>query len=142
MSDIDLRLHRAARELRELDIAPPPLQLSGRPGGPASVIRRVPTMALPVLVLLGGLAVMVGALSRDVDTTPVAESVLTAETASDPATALAAAVPPPVTVRVPTAHEELVMIGSLSGRQLGAATPTAGIGAPAQVVTVTSLRRF
>lgn len=151
MSDVEQRLLRAGRELRELELAPPPLPGVESPSRPSA--SRVPALVMPVLVLLGGLAVMAGALGRDVGTDPVAEQAVAVVATSAPqppatrapdsvapdasfdpqvAAQVAAAASAAEPVRVLTAHEEVVMIGSLApSRQ-----PTA------DVVTVTSLRRF
>lgn len=104
---------------------------------------------MPVLVLLGGLAVMAGALGRDVGTDPVAEQAVAVVATSAPVppatrapdsvapdapvdAQVAAAAPAAEPVRVLTAHEEVVMIGSLAPSRQPAA----------DAVTVTSLRRF
>ena len=70
MSDLERRLHHAARELRSIDIEPPPLATiapsrasARRPSGLAA---RVPALVMPVLFVLGGLAVIGGALGNQV----------------------------------------------------------------------------
>jgi hypothetical protein len=148
MSDVEQRLLRAARELRELDLAPPPLPGIALPT--RTPTSRVPALVVPALVLLGGLAVMAGALGRDVGTDPVAEQAIAVVVTSAAPTPVDAVVHPPIEgepvgdpagraapavrpVRVLTAHEEVVMIGSLAPSRLPAA---------AEPVTVTSLRRF
>ena len=147
MSDVEQRLLRAARELRELDLAPPPLPGVDTPANPAA--SRLPALVMPVLVLLGGLAVMAGALGRDAGTDPVAEQAVAVIATSGPASPavetpvslvpdaavevpLDAAAPVAQRVRVLTAHEEVVMIGALAPSRQPAA----------DAVTVTSLRRF
>lgn len=111
---------------------------------------------MPALVVLGGLAVMAGTLGRDIDTDPMAEQVVvvassapvpaptSAETATEgsatvtpeprPEQPIDPAAPAAQPVRALTAHEEVVMIGSLasSSRLTMAVEP----------VPVTSLRRF
>lgn len=147
MSDVEQRLLRAGRELRELELAPPPLPGVESPSRPST--SRVPALVMPVLVLLGGLAVMAGALGRDVGTDPVAEQAVAVVATSAPVppatrapdsvapdapvdAQVAAAAPAAEPVRVLTAHEEVVMIGSLAPSRQPAA----------DAVTVTSLRRF
>jgi hypothetical protein len=71
MSDIERRLHHAARELRSVEIELPPLGplaerhvATGRRSGLAG---RVPALVMPVLFVLGGLAVLTGGLGRTTD---------------------------------------------------------------------------
>lgn len=67
MSDIERRLLHAARELRAVPIEPPPLSSLGRPGPcPSGLVARLPALVMPVLFVLGGLAIAAGGLDRPV----------------------------------------------------------------------------
>jgi hypothetical protein len=64
MNDLERRLHHAARELRSIDIEPPPLATISAPSRPTGLAGRVPALVMPVLFVLGGLAVIAGGLGR------------------------------------------------------------------------------
>ncbi len=63
--NIDQRLHHAARELRELNIEPPLLDLGAVPLARAAPHRRIPALVAPMLFVLGGLVMVAGELRPD-----------------------------------------------------------------------------
>ena len=116
MNEIEQRLFRAGRELREIEIEAPPFELLvSRPPAarPSGWMMRVPAMLMPVLFVLGGLAVI------DRSPTPdpgVTESAVVL--AADAGSAVASLTP----------LEEIAMISSLAGganASTGVATATA-----------------
>lgn len=119
MIDLERRLQHAARELREIEIEPPPLEhLDGR--RPArSVVGRVPALVMPVLFVLGGLAVVAGGVSRQADEVPVTAEPATTmvpEAGADGGGADSAA-------PMLTAHQEIALISSLGPATVGSGDP-------------------
>lgn len=111
MIDVERRLQHAARELRGVEIEPPPLGSLGAPRRPTGVARRIPALVMPVLFVLGGLAVVVGGVDHRgdaPDATPVGEAVAPAV---DDATGDVE--PDAGVTRALTAREEIALISSL-----------------------------
>lgn len=113
MSDLERRLHHAARELRSIDIEPPPLatiapsRASAR--RPSGLGARVPALVMPVLFVLGGLAVIGGALGH----TAEPPEALPAEPAAVAPPAQSGSTADPGVSRPLSARQELALIASL-----------------------------
>jgi len=110
MIDIERRLQHAARELREIEIEPPPLEHLGvrrRTG----VVGRIPALVMPVLFVVGGLALVAGGMDPQVDgptDAPVVDAVEQSSTAApEPVVAERSSAP------TLTARQEIALISSL-----------------------------
>lgn len=114
MIDLERRLQHAARELRAVEIEPPPFESLTAPRRPSGITGRIPALVMPVLFVIGGLAIVAGGMGRE---------------AEQPAATISAEVEPPVrgdddaaassgelTVSAPalTARQEIALISSLA----------------------------
>ena len=113
--NLEHRLHHAARELRAVEIEAPPLAALSAPRRPTGIVSRVPALVMPVLFVLGGLAVIAGGgLGRTAgspDATPAAASVGAAPVAAVPDDATATN--RTADRRPLTALQEIALIASL-----------------------------
>jgi hypothetical protein len=115
MNDIERRLHHGARELRSFDIEPPPLAKLSATRRPTGLPGRVPALVMPVLFVLGGLAVIVGGLGRTTESpdalpaVPIVEVGPVADERGGEDTDDPGAIVPSL-----TAHQELALIASLA----------------------------
>lgn len=110
MIDIERRLQHAARELREVRIDPPPLPVDAP--APRHRTGRLPTLVMPALFVLGGLAMVVGGTGRQTDDTVDDTAPVTATAAiaaPEVLSAPSAAAPTPLTAR-----QEVALIASLA----------------------------
>lgn len=132
MSDIERRLHHAARELRSVEIEPPRLAPFAMHQVPtvrrSGLAGRVPALVMPVLFVLGGLAVIAGGLGRSADppaAVPAAPTATVPGQVAHPGTIAATAVAaPPATPRATTsadtggaaltARQEITLIAALA----------------------------
>ena len=128
MIDIERRLQHAARELREVRIDPPPLPTAR--SDRHSLAGRLPTLVMPVLFVLGGLAIVAGGMERQVEHAPPAP------------TASAAPAPAPVAPSL-TPRQEVALIASLgTGRSPSAAPADSAIAPTVPAAPVADLRSF
>lgn len=107
MMDVERRLQHAARELREIEIEPPPLESLGGRRRVSGVVGRIPALVMPVLFVLGGLAVVAGGLSREADDGPSTAASATVEVPSSERDVSGDERP------VLTAQQEVALISSL-----------------------------
>jgi hypothetical protein len=114
MNDIERRLHRAARELRSFDIEPPPLATLPAPGRPTGLAGRVPALVMPVLFVLGGLAVIAGGIGRTTDSSDALPAVPVVEVGPVADERGGGEDDPAAIVPSLTAHQELALIASLT----------------------------
>lgn len=109
MIELERRLQHAARELRELQIEAPPLPTLHAARRPSGIAGRVPALVMPVLFVLGGLAVVAGGIGRQPEVSSEA-------TSAAPAAAEVAAIAGDTdefAVPTLTAHQEIALIASL-----------------------------
>lgn len=113
--DVERRLQRAARELREIEIDVPPLASLGRHrAGGRGLAGRVPALVMPVLFVLGGLAVAAGTLQRGTDSTDdTAAAIVATDRGSDGPQDDVAVDADATSGSVLTAREEIALITSL-----------------------------
>ena len=122
MIELERRLQHAARELREVQIEAPPLSSLSAPRRPSGILGRVPALVMPVLFVLGGLAVVTGGVGRQPE--PASEAT-TAAPAAVEAAAVTAETDESAAVTL-TAHQEIALIAALAP----APPPTAEPAAP------------
>ena len=116
MNELERRLYHAARELRAIDIEPPPLVAVSSTRRTAGLAARVPALVMPVLFVIGGLAVVVGGLGR----TAESPEALTAppSVVSDAGERVEPEAPSVTAARRPlTAHQEVALIATLAPTQ-------------------------
>lgn len=106
MIDLEQRLQHAARELREIEIEPPPLRSLTAGNRPRGWVARIPALVVPAMFVLGGLALVAGGIERGDTSGPDADH------AAAVATPVAAS--RPVGTPVLTAREEIALIASLA----------------------------
>ena len=149
MSDIERRLHHAARELRSVEIELPPLGPLAERHVPTArrsgLAGRVPALVMPVVFVLGGLAVLTGGLGRTTDpsaTLAPAPAPTVAGQAGDPGEVAEAVAVPPLGAPGATggaatdgpplsAHQEVALIAALAP-----APPVRPDASPAQLRTL------
>lgn len=137
MIDIERRLQHAARELREVRIDPPPLptERSER----HSLTGRLPTLVMPVLFVLGGLAIVAGGMGRTVEEVPPALPAAATAVAPETAAAVPRSTAPPLTV-----HQEVALIATLGSARVATPEPAleGAAGATAPAAPTPDLRSF
>ena len=138
MNDLERRLHHAARELRSIDIEPPPFASVAAPGRPSGLVGRVPALVMPVLFVLGGLAVVAGGLGRTTEV-PDAQSNPPAVEVT-PIAAQPGRIAGETSAPILSVHQELALIASLA--PAAEPTPSAGIAESASAPVRTLSRQF
>jgi hypothetical protein len=110
MNDLERRLHHAARELRSIDIEPPPLATISASRRPTGIAGRVPALVMPVLFVLGGLAVIAGGLGRTAESPDAGPA---ATVAAGPVADEGRQAEPDEIGRTLSVHDELALIAAL-----------------------------